>query len=83
MNTHGPLSREALRALELFLTECSLDRLGGDLPLAELVCTEDLGEFHLGLEQLLRGLLVEYSLEERSRLIEKELRRSLKQQVLH
>lgn len=83
MSTHQCQPREALRALELFLTECCLDRQRGNLPLAELVCTEDVNDFHLGLEHLVRSLLVEYSLEERSRLLQEQLRRSVRRHCLH
>lgn len=75
--------REALRALELFLGECCLDRPGHNLPLRDLVDTDDVEHFHTGLENLLRGLLVDYSLEQRSRAIKEQLRRSVRRHCFH
>ncbi len=83
MNTHEPTPREALQALTLFLTECSLDRGPRSLPLRNILDSEEVEDFHLSLEDLMRGLLVEYSLEQRMRLIKDGLRRTMQKQLLH
>lgn len=83
MSLQTPPARDALRALELFLHECCMDRPSGPQPLRELVVTSDVGEFHQGLEWLVRGLLLDYSLEQRSLAIKEELQRSLRRQCFH
>jgi len=83
MNTHEPTPREALQALTLFLTECSLDRGVRSQPLRNILDSGEVEDFHLSLEDLMRGLLVEYSLEQRMRLIQDSLRRTMQKQLLH
>lgn len=83
MSLQTPPARDALRALELFLHECCLDRGCGPHPLRELVCTSEVNEFHRGLEWLVRGLLLDYSLEQRSLAIKEELHRTVRRQCFH
>lgn len=75
--------RIALRALRLFLTECSLDRTRHNLPLRELVDSEEIPDFQDALEEMVRALLLDYSLEQRSRLIKASLRQSVKERHFH
>lgn len=60
-----------------------MDRGDGPLPLRELVRTDEVAEFHQGLEVLMRGLLLEYSLEQRSLALKEELQRSVRRQCFH
>ena len=85
MNLHETdlARREALEALRLFLGECSLDRPRGELPLRDLVDTDEVEDFHGGVEDLLRGLLVEYSLEQRAQVLKEGLRRQVRRQLFH
>ena len=83
MSLHDTPPREALSAMTLFFRDCSLDRTGESLPLRELVDSVDVEDFHFALEDLLRGLLVEYSLEQRSRMIKEGLRRTAQREFLH
>ena len=76
-------SRSALKALRMFLSECSLDRTRENLPLRDLTDCEDIETFHLSMEEMLRALLLDYSLEQRSRIIKESLRRSVRDQYFH
>lgn len=75
--------RTALRALRLFLTECSLDRTRHNLPLRELTDSEEIPDFHDALEEMVRALLLDYSLEQRSLLIKSSLRQGVKERLFH
>ena len=75
--------RTALRALRLFLTECSLDRTRHNLPLRELTDSEEIPDFHDALEEIMRALLLDYSLEQRSQLIKASLRRGVRDRHFH
>ena len=75
--------RTALRALRLFLTECSLDRTRNNLPLRELTDSEELPDFHDALEEMVRALLLDYSLEQRSRIIKASLRQGVRNRFFH
>lgn len=75
--------RTALRALRLFLTECSLDRTRHNLPLRELTDSEEIPDFHIAMEEMVRALLLDYSLEKRSRIIKDSLRRGVKDRHFH
>lgn len=75
--------RTALRALRLFLTECSLDRTRHNLPLRELIDSEEIPDFHEALEEMVRAILLDYSLEQRSLLIKSSLRQGVKVRHFH
>jgi hypothetical protein len=75
--------RTALRALRLFLTECSMDRTRHNLPLRELNDAEEISDFQNSLEEIVRALLLDYSLEQRSQLIKASLRRSVVDRQFH
>ncbi len=75
--------RTALRALRLFLTECSKDRTRHNLPLRELTDAEEIPEFQGSLEEIVRALLLDYSLEQRSQLIKASLRRGVVDRQFH
>jgi hypothetical protein len=75
--------RTALRALRLFLTECSLDRTRHSLPLRELTDSDEIPDFHDSLEEMMRALLLDYSLELRARIIKASLRRELRDRHFH
>ena len=83
MKPHEPTVRTALRALRLFLSECAMDRTRHNLPLGDLVDCEDVGTFHLSVEEMLRALLVDYSLEQRSMVIKESLKRSVRDEFFH
>ena len=83
MKLHPPPTREARRALTLFLSECSLDRTRFFLPLEDLAECEEIAEFHDTMEELMRALLMDYSLESRACLIRESLQRSVRRQCFH
>jgi len=67
----------------MFLSECSLDRTRENLPLQDLTDCEDIETFQLSMEEMLRALLLDYSLEQRSHIIKESLRRSVRDQYFH
>lgn len=83
MALHPLPPRSALKALGLFLSECSLDRTRHNLPLRELTDCEDIETFQYSMEEMLRAVLLDYSLEQRSYIIKESLRRSVRDQYFH
>ncbi|MDY0001222.1 MAG: hypothetical protein RBU30_08010 [Polyangia bacterium] len=60
-----------------------MDRGVGPFPLRELIQTTEVAEFQQGLEFLVRGLLLDYSLEQRSLALRQELERAARRHCYH